>query len=253
MRVRLSPRAQMKKQIAPIYEDKNFLAVNKPAKLLVHSVSKINSRLQIPNPKEQTLVDWVLKKYPEIRNVGDEPKTRPGIVHRLDKDTSGVILIARNQKYFDYLKNLFQTHQIKKTYLALVWGEVGPKTGVIEKPIYLKSGSTKRTVWHGKMEKSAITEYKVIKYYQRESAAFSLLKISPKTGRTHQIRVHLASIGHPIVGDSLYGKKTNPFNLSRQFLHAESLEFSLENGRRIKIEAGLPEELKFVLKTLTNK
>ncbi len=245
----------MQDQICVIYEDKNFLAVYKPAGVLVHS-----TQLRINEP---TLVDWLLKNYPEVKGVGDEPKIRPGIVHRLDKDVSGVILIARNQKYFEYLKNLFQNHQIKKIYLALVYGHVEPKTGVIEKAIYLKPGTTKRTVWQGKMEKQAITEYRALKYFKysgitnvhdRESLLyFSLLKVMPKTGRTHQIRVHLSSIGHPIVGDTLYGGKINPFNLKRIFLHAESLEFSLENGRRMKIEADLPNELKSILETLTNK
>jgi len=243
----------MQEKIRLIYKDKNFLAVYKPAGLLVHPAG--NSKHEIRNPKQFTLVDWLIKKYPEIKNVGDDPKTRPGIVHRLDKDTSGVILIARNQKYFEYLKNLFQTRQIKKTYLALVYGKLEPKTGIIKKPIYLKPGTAKRTVWKGKMEKEAITEYKVLKYFRitnpddrNNLLYFSLVRVAPKTGRTHQIRIHLASISHPIVGDSLYGPKENPFNLRRQFLHAESLEFSPAKGRRIKLEAELPEELKTILK-----
>ncbi|NCO15562.1 RluA family pseudouridine synthase [Candidatus Wolfebacteria bacterium CG18_big_fil_WC_8_21_14_2_50_39_7] len=256
----------MKEQITPIYEDKNFLAVYKPAGLLVHP-----AKLRIKNAElrteERTLTDWALKKYPEIKSVGDpstssgQTNLRPGIVHRLDRDTSGVILIARNQKYFEYLKNLFQTRQIKKNYLALVYGKLEPKFGVIKKPIRLKSGTTKRTVWQGKMEKEAITEYKVLKYFKYNKPLtivnkllyFSFVRVMPKTGRTHQIRVHLASTGHPVVGDLLYGPKKNPLGLKRLFLHAESLEFSLENGRRIKIESGLPEELKLVLKRLTNK
>jgi len=269
----------MQNQIRVIYEDKNFLAVYKPAGLLVHPVKISNLKSQISKIiKEQTLTDWLVKNYPEVRKVGDEPEIRPGIVHRLDKDTSGVILIPRNQKYFEYLKNLFEARQIKKTYLALVYGKVEPRRGTIKKPIYLKPGTTKRTVWQGKMEKEAITEYKVLKYFIKtrintdkntdkhrynisinprsnpyKSATFSLLKVIPKTGRTHQIRVHLASIQHPIVGDSLYGPKINPFGLKRLFLHAESLEFSPSNGKRIKIESELPDELKSILKKLTNK
>jgi len=266
-------------EIHVIYEDKNFLAVYKPANLLVHPVRISN--FQFPIFKKPTLVDWLLKHYPEIKNVGDpstssgQANLRPGIVHRLDKDTSGVILVARNQKYFNYLKHLFslyerspegrQSHQIKKTYLALVYGELKPKTGVIKEPIRLKSGTIKRTIWKGKMEKQAITEYKVLKYYQRKSvlnqhksATLSLLRVYPKTGRTHQIRVHLASIGHPIVGDALYGPKKSPstgsgqapLDLKRLFLHAESLEFSTVEGSRIKIEAALPEELKIVLRKI---
>ena len=124
--------------IPVIYEDENILAVNKPAGLLVHGVI---------NNKEKTLVDWLLKKYPEVKNVGDAPEIRPGIVHRLDKDTSGVILICRNQNFFKYAKNLFQEHKIKKKYLALTYGEIKPKSGIIEKPIAIKSNTIKRTVW----------------------------------------------------------------------------------------------------------
>jgi len=111
-----------------IYEDKNLIAVDKPGGILVHP-----ARNEKPRTKnELTLVDFLLKKYPEIKNVGDDKKTRPGIVHRLDKDTSGVILVARNQKYFEYLKNLFQTHQIRKIYIALVWGEIKPKKDLLK-------------------------------------------------------------------------------------------------------------------------
>lgn len=230
-----------------IYETRDFIAVNKPAGVLVHP-------LKISN--EPTLVDWILEKHPEVKNVGDEPKTRPGIVHRLDRDTSGVILICRNQKFFEYLKELFKTHQIKKTYLALVWGKLEPKIGVIKTPIGIKTGTIKRTVWQKKAKdfKEAITEYRVKKYFQD----FSLVELAPKTGRTHQIRIHLASINHPVVGDKLYGFKKLPFNklgidLNRQFLHAASLEFSTAVGQRIKIEAELPEELKRVIDTLGQK
>jgi len=261
----------MEESAALIYEDKNFLAVYKPANLLVHPVAAnrkapacadASAGRQIAK-RELTLTDWLIKKYPEIKKVGDEPEIRPGIVHRLDRDTSGVILIARNQKYFEYLKHLFQTHQIKKTYLALVYGELKPKTGVIKKPIRLKSGTIKRTVWKGKMEKEAITEYKVLKILKNSSITnshdrenllyFSFLRVLPRTGRTHQIRVHLSSIGHPVVGDSLYGPKENPFDLKRLFLHAESLEFSTAEGQRIKIESELPKELKSFLKILKSE
>ena len=217
-----------------LYQDESLLAVNKPAGLLVHGDS--------PN-----LAEWLDKKFPEVKNVGDLPagrqgtQERPGIVHRLDKDTSGVLIVARNQKTFEYLKNLFQTHQIKKTYLALVWGRVTPKSGLIEKPLGLKSGTTKRTVHvqNAKMVKEAKTLYRVKTYFEN----YTLLEVEPLTGRTHQIRVHLASIGHPIVGDNLYGKKPAPAGLSRMFLHAESLELTLPTGSRLRISADLPPEL----------
>ena len=244
--------------ISLIYETKDFIAVDKPAGLLVHSVPKANSKFQIPNSEEPTLVDWVLEKYPEVKNVGDEPEIRPGIVHRLDRDTSGVILIARNQEFFEYLKNLFKTHQIKKTYLALVWGKLEPKFGEIKIPIGIKTGTIKRTVWQKRAKdiKEAITDYRVKKYFND----FSLVELTPKTGRTHQIRIHLASLGHPVVGDKLYGFQKNknpqsntPFNLNRQFLHAVSLEFSSADGHRIMIEAELPEELKRIIDILGEK
>ncbi len=232
-----------------IYKDKNFLAVFKPAGLLIHPVNASSSKLQASS----ALTDWLVKNYPEVKKVGDEPELRPGIVHRLDKDVSGIVLVARNQKYFEYLKNLFQTRKMKKKYLALVYGQIKPEKGIIEKPISIKSGTIKRTVWQGKGEKEAVTEYKVIKVIKHKVSdirkdAFSLVEVSPKTGRTHQIRIHLASIGHPIIGDTLYGKKENPFGMKRIFLHAESLEFSPEDGKRIKIEAELPKELSDLLK-----
>ncbi len=226
-----------------IYEDENFLAVNKPVGVLIHKVKSSKFK-----DSEETLVDWLLKNYPEVKNVGDEPEIRPGIVHRLDKDTSGVVLIAKNQKYFDYLKSLFEKNEIKKTYLTLVWGKVEPRSGIIDKPIGITK-TVKRTIGKGKMLKEAITEYKVIKFFP----FFSLVKVFPKTGRTHQIRVHLSSIGHPIVGDLLYSRKQNPFGLKRQFLHAESLEFNLMEGGHIKIEAELPEELNKLILRLTDE
>lgn len=235
-----------------IYEDKNLIAINKPAGMLVHPTNI---------SKEKTLVDFLFKKYPEIKKVGDDPENRPGVVHRLDKDTSGVIVIARNQKSFEYLKSLFQKHEIKKTYIALVWDKVIPQKGMINKPIGIKPGTIKHTVHGGRMVKEAITEYETIGYYQfprqsaaglipRDSAIFSLVRVMPQTGRTHQIRVHFAAIHHSIIGDPIYGKKGNPFGLERQFLHAQSLEFRTSENKEIKIEAELSDDLKDILNKL---
>lgn len=239
-----------RKDITVIYEDKNVVAINKPAHLLVHPYGE---------GKEKALTDWLLKHYPEVKKVGDDPKQRPGIVHRLDKDTSGVILVPRNQDYFKYLKNLFQTHGIKKSYLALVWGKVQEKKGTINKPISLKGGTTKRTVHGGKMTKDALTEYEVVKRFEfddpesekRKVYEFTLVRAWPKTGRTHQIRVHLASIGFAIVGDTMYGAKKNPLALDRHFLHAESIEFIASEGHKLNLEAELPADLKKILTKLT--
>ncbi|MBI4085520.1 MAG: RluA family pseudouridine synthase [Candidatus Liptonbacteria bacterium] len=220
-----------------IYEDKNFLGIFKPHGMLVHQYAGNGKN------KEETLVDWLLKKFPEIRNVGDDPSVRPGIVHRLDKETSGVMIIPRNAEYFEHFKNLFKTKQIKKTYLALVKGELKNREGIIDRPIGIKSGSVKRSVFSEKMKKPAVTEYKVLKKVILDKNNFSLLEIYPRTGRTHQIRVHLASLGHPVVGDKLYGGKKQPEWADRMMLHAYSLEFSLPAGRaefpegkRIKLE-----------------
>lgn len=222
-----------------IYEDKNFIAVNKPAGLLVHAV-----KLKTGPSKEPTLTDWVLKKYPEMRQVGDEPEWRPGVVHRLDKATSGVILMPRTQEYFLYLKSLFQSGQMKKTYLSLVFGELSPKTGKIEKPIGINNGTLKRSVRGGRMVKEAITVYEVEHLKKIEGETFSSLKVMPQTGRTHQIRVHLASLHHPVVGDKLYGPKKQPEWAKRLMLHALSIEWT-EGGGRIKIEAVTPEDFIF--------
>ncbi|MGC8776284.1 MAG: RluA family pseudouridine synthase [Minisyncoccia bacterium] len=219
-----------------IYENENFLAINKPAGMLVHPTTK--------NEKD-TLVDWLIKKYPQIKNVGENPN-RPGIVHRLDKDTSGVMLIAKNQKFFEYLKNLFKKHLIKKTYLALVWGVPKNKSGTINLPIGLKSGTTKRTIYSKKLQKEAQTKYQLLKIIENQNKEkLSLLEIWPLTGRTHQIRVHLKAIGHPICGDKLYGKKNDGFN--QLMLHSLAIEFNLDNGKIIKIEAEPPKKLSTVL------
>ena len=260
-----------------VYEDKNFVGIFKPEGMLVHKARTNADRTQTDAENSRhdpaTLVDWLLKKYPEIKNVGDEPETRPGIVHRLDKGTSGIMLVPRNQEYFEYFKSLFKTRQLKKNYLAIVFGEPKEKHGIIDKPIGIKSGSVKRSVHSEKMLKSAVTEYKVTKTFVSGGTTFSLLEVFPKTGRTHQIRVHLASIGHPIVGDFLYGgKKQATFAkasadakaladksedksffansaplANRLMLHAYSLEFPLQNGKRMKLEVEPDESFKFII------
>jgi len=240
-----------------IYENDDFAAINKPAGVLVHRPEKGPKSTQGTG----VLTDWIIRRYPEATGVGDEPILRPGIVHRLDEDTSGVLLIAKNQRFFEYLKGLFQKHEVQKTYLALVHGRMAGK-GKIDKPIGLISGSVKRSVRakNMKMVKEAVTEYQVLKIFKQpnkdkegEFEYYSLLRVFPHTGRTHQIRVHLDFIGHPIVGDELYGRKKDNLGLERQFLHAESAEFSLEDGSRVKVEAELPSELQELLERLSQK
>lgn len=222
-----------------IYLDDSLLVINKPAGLLVHSSSYQKS-------SQKTLVDWLLEKFPQVKNVGDDVIFRPGIVHRLDKDTSGVMVIALNQKMFNYLKNLFASKEVKKTYLAIVKGWPKDKKGIIKTKIGIKSGTTKRSVFSSKMAKEAITEFEVIKNFEYNNQKLSLLKIFPKTGRTHQIRVHMAYINHPIIGDNLYGGRKNSKLASRQMLHCYSLEFPKDLGERVKFEADPPEDFKLI-------
>jgi 23S rRNA pseudouridine1911/1915/1917 synthase len=249
------------KDIQIIYENGDIIVANKPAGMMVHGVHGVHGKWQMANGKklnprltEPTLVDILLKKYPEIKTVGDEPNIRPGIVHRLDKDTSGVMVVARNQKSFDYLKSLFQGRDIKKTYIAVVSGVPKKKQGIIDKPIGIRTGTTKRSVESKKMAKSAVTEYKILAIsdlrlgISEKSPSYSLLEVHPLTGRTHQIRVHLTSIGHPIVGDPLYGPKKQPPWADRLMLHAASIEFSDSSGRRLRFEAEIPEELERIFR-----
>jgi len=231
-----------------IFQSKNFLIINKPAGLLVHK--SVLNRDDLGRD-EDTLVDWLLKNYPQIKNIGDDIKNRPGIVHRLDRETSGVMIIPLNQDYFDYFKKLFQEHGIQKTYTALVYGLIRSEKGIINKPIGIKSGTTRRSVHSSKMAKEAITEFEVIKRLKIKGQDLTLVKVYPKTGRTHQIRVHLASIHCPVVGDKLYGRKKGIFeDLERQFLHASEIEFKDKKGKLLKFKAALPKNLDSFLKSV---
>lgn len=228
-----------------LFENSDFLAVNKPAGILVHGIFDKYG----PKHSEETLVDWIKKRVPNVGNVGDVGigrEQRPGIVHRLDRETSGVMLMAKTQKGFDYLKKLFQERGVEKTYETLVWGRMKDDAGVIDKPISIKNGTVKRTVFKGKAPRPAVTRYSVIDVLASEKGdEFSLLEVRPETGRTHQIRVHFSSIGHPVVGDKLYGKRGSIDGLERHFLHAKILEF---DGNRI--EAPLASDLEAVLSGL---
>jgi 23S rRNA pseudouridine1911/1915/1917 synthase len=226
-----------------LYETKDFVAVSKPAGLVVHHGVHV-----LKTKEDPTLCEWLALRYPELRVVGDDPENRPGIVHRLDKDTSGVMLIPRNQKYFEYLKKLFQDHEVNKTYVALVAGKPKQREGVIDRAIGIKSGTTKRSVFSEKMAKSAITRFSVVGVFENNlnPKNISLVKIYPETGRTHQIRVHLASIGCPVLGDKLYGGGYKNVT-NRLMLHALAVEFFIKSGEKILIEAELPDDFKLIL------
>jgi len=229
-----------------IYEDNDILAINKPAGLVVHSDGRT---------EEPTLADWLMEKYPDIKEVGEPWKTeggkmiwRPGIVHRLDRDTSGILIIAKTRAAFEYLKKQFKERNLKKTYRAFVYGLVKDDTGIIKKPIgRSKSDFRKWSAEYGARgdKREAVTEYKVL---AREKNT-TYLEVYPKTGRTHQIRVHLKAIGHPIVTDSLYApKKEKLLGFSRTALHAFSIDLNLPSGKPLHIEAPLPSDFEHALK-----
>lgn len=227
-----------------LYEDGNLLIINKLSGIIVHPT--------INNITKPSIASWFLQQYPFVFDVGED-QLRPGIVHRLDKETSGVLILAKNNSTFDYLKSLFKERQVKKKYIALVKGEIKKQQGIIDLPLIRskKSPIKRKVVIKRDKGKTALTEYKVLKRYQ----GYTLLEIFPKTGRTHQIRVHLASIGFPVVGDKIYGKLKKPekLNLSHHFLHAQEISFISPFGKLLKIQASLPEDLNKILRQLESK
>lgn len=271
--------------ISIIYEDQNLMVINKPSGLITHPKNI--------DDNQESVTGWLIKNYPELKDVGEpfiasgKEVPRAGVVHRLDKDTSGLLVVAKNNESFFYLKKLFQERKIKKHYLALVEGIPKEKTGTISSPlgrIGLKwttrligpdakgiedprfgpdrfaIGDPRFPKGIGTLnrdkklidKKEALTDYKVVETYQSEHKPHSLLEVVPRTGRTHQIRVHLNSIGHPIAGDEIYGfkKSVPPPGLKRLFLHAYKLEFETPDNKNLVLEADLPEELQKALNML---
>ena len=216
-----------------IYEDSDLLVIDKPAGLAVHPA---------PGHPGHTLVNAVLNYLPEIST--DADATRPGIVHRLDKDTSGLIIVAKNRVAQANLSDQFKERSVSKTYLVLVRGRLAPEAGIIEASIGRDPRQRQRMAVVTK-GREARTAYRVIRYIGN----YSLLEIKPETGRTHQIRVHLAAIGFPVVGDATYGV-TSP-HLTRQFLHAHKLRFKLPfTGQPVEFESPLPSDLEQALKEI---
>lgn len=246
-----------------IFENSDYLIINKPAGLIVHGATGIT---------EPVLTDWLRKKYPEIESVGDDP-IRPGIVHRLDKEASGLMLIAKNQKSFNHFKKQFKSRRVIKKYLALAHGKISKDDDVITFPIRRSkdgyrmaalpvssetisdknkpNNRDRGTLKAQEESKEAITEFSVLHRYIN----YTLLDVKIKTGRTHQIRVHFYAYGHPLVGDPLYWTKKSKvknekIKLGRIFLVAKELGFKDLAGEKQSFTLDLPSDLKnFLEKT----
>ena len=243
----LSQKTRLRPKI--LHKTKDYIILEKPAGLLVHATE---------SSTEPTLVDWLVKKFPKIRKVSDsislqkdDQTFRPGIVHRLDKDVSGIMLIARNQNSFEYYKQQFKLQKIHKKYTALIHGQIEQDHDTIEFEIS-RSAKGGRMASHPKESgkgRQALTEFKVLKRFKKTT----LVEITLHTGRTNQIRVHFMAIGHPVVGDRAYGigsynnRFTERFELKRQFLHAYRLVFVDMEGEKIDIKTKLPDDLEAVL------
>lgn len=252
-------------KIQKLFENESVIALDKPAGVSVHGDGK---------RKEFTVADFVLENFKKLKNVGenvfvnvegkDVEIKKPGIVHRIDKETTGVLLLAKNQGSYLNLKEQFQNHKIRKEYLALVHGNIRNETGIIDYPIARsKSDFRKKEIvkvsiegeekFRGE-ERESLTRYKVVKRLEFAGITCTLAVFFPESGRTHQIRVHAKSIGHPIVGDHLYGPKNLKVEKAifgkypvRQLLHAKSITFHDPlSGEVVKVEAPLPSDFDFL-------
>jgi 23S rRNA pseudouridine1911/1915/1917 synthase len=223
-----------------IFENENLIVVNKPAGMVVHPAA---------GHSQGTLVHAALAHAPEMAGIGGEK--RPGVVHRLDKDTSGLILLAKNDQAHRFLQDQFRLRKTIKTYLALVDGSPPTPTGRIEAPIGRDSIHRKlMAVTSLKKGREAVSEYRTLEIYKNHT----LLEIHPLTGRTHQIRVHLKLIGCPVAGDTVYGYRHATIPIRRHFLHAAKLTILLPGEQNPRLfEASLPYDLEFVLQSLQRK
>lgn len=212
-----------------IYQDAHLIAIDKPSGMVVHPGA---------GNRAHTLVSALLHHFPEIEGIG--PEEKPGIVHRLDKETSGVILVARTEKAYQELQRQFKARAVTKIYLGLVWGKVSREEGRITWAIgrHMKHGE--RMSVKTNKPRVAETHYRVIK----QLGEVTLLELRPVTGRTHQIRVHLSASGHPVVGDSRYGRKKAGFGDPRLFLHAHRLSvIHPATGKKMTFKSPLPSDL----------
>lgn len=241
-----------------LFENDDVLVINKPEGVMVHPDG---------HHEGTTVVDWFLERYPEAKGVGEpqnnnkgEPLERSGVVHRLDTETSGVLVLAKHQAVFEHLKAQFHDRLAKKEYRAFVYGPVRERWGTITKPIGRSPKDfRKRSAMPGAkgMLREAVTDWECIGQGRFEDQDFSYLKLKPKTGRTHQIRVHLRAIERPVVNDVLYAehlmKESNNLELSRMALHAHMLEITLPDGEEQRFIAPLPQSFEEAAERIINE
>ena len=218
-----------------VYEDQDVIVVNKPSGMIVHPSVGIYSG---------TLVNALLYHCKDLSGINGV--NRPGIVHRIDKETSGLLMVAKNDKAHINLSEQIQNREVKKVYLALVRGVIPENEATINMPI-ARSTKDRKKMAVDKKGKVAITHFKVLERFEK----YTYLEVAIETGRTHQIRVHMAEIGHPVVGDYTYSNGKNEFNIQGQMLHAKSLEFKHPiTGKQMHLEAPLPEYFTEILNRL---
>ncbi len=244
-----------------VYEDDDLAVINKPAGMMVHAGSGATDEARSGG----TLVNALLHRFKTLSSVGGD--LRPGIVHRLDKETSGLILIAKNDKAHEALAEMFASRQMTKTYIALVQGKLPEEAATIQTPISRDAvRRTRMTTRRLDGARHAVTHYRVVERLETRFGPFTLARVRIETGRTHQIRVHMASISHPVVGDTLYGAPAKiialplsvtrkaareVLQLDRNFLHSSELEFTHPiTGKLIQLTSPLPQELEIFLNSL---
>ena len=226
-----------------IYEDKDVLVVDKPAGIVVFPEGQT---------KDGTLIEELIKERPELKNAGEAP--RYGIAHRLDKDTSGILLVAKSTEALIFLQKQFKNREVEKKYVCLVEGKIEENSGEIKTLIArAKNDPRKQRVYSAgerfpASAKEAITKYRVLERYKD----YTYLEVEIETGRRHQIRCHFSYLKHPIAGDKLYGFKNSvtPEGLTRQFLHSQYLKIQLPDGKIHEFKSDLPEDLKTIINNL---
>jgi len=231
-------------KIEIVYQDENVLAINKPSEIVVFSDEE---------KETETVMTLLLEEFPELKNVGEEP--RHGAVHRLDRDTTGILLIAKNNQSLSFFQKQFKERKVVKRYIALVAGHIKQKKGIIKTLIGRSLKDRKKQKAFSLFEskkgrREAITEYKVLKHLSKGNKKYTLLEVEIKTGRKHQIRVHLTHIGYPIVGDKTYKFRKQSDKLARQFLHAGFLRINLPNNKTEEFASSLPKDLNQYLENL---